>query len=77
MIMFWVSLAIRLLFWASLLGGVWYVYNVGIEQALQDFGWVIGFVEGLLVDQGTPRTGGRNQGWQRQQVPRKAWTAHR
>lgn len=49
-IMFWVVLAMRLVFWGSLLGLAWYVYRVGVENAGRDLGWVWGFVEGFVED---------------------------
>ena len=74
-IMWWVSMAVSLIFWIALMGGGWYVYNVGIEKAMQDVGYVWGLAEGFLVDRGTPQ--GKNSGWQRQQVPLRGRTAHR
>ncbi|KAJ5135785.1 Nuclear pore assembly and biogenesis protein APQ12 [Penicillium bovifimosum] len=47
-VMFWVSLAFRLVFWGSLLGAGWYVYSVGVENAGRDLGWIYGVVVGLL-----------------------------
>lgn len=77
MIMWWVSMAVSLIFWIALLGGGWYVYNVGIEKAMQDVGFVWGLAEGFLVDRGTPSTQRKNSGWQRQQVPLRGRTGHR
>lgn len=46
--MFWVMLVVRIIFWAAVIGvGVW-VYNVGIEKAMQDAGWFWGVVQGFL-----------------------------
>jgi hypothetical protein len=48
--MFWVMLIVRLTFWAAVVGvGVW-VYNVGVEKAVQDAGWFWGVVQGFLED---------------------------
>ncbi|MCJ1475910.1 hypothetical protein MMC13_004574 [Lambiella insularis] len=46
-IMYWMSLALRLLLWASvgLIG--FYVYQRGGEQSLEDLGWILGFFAGL------------------------------
>lgn len=50
MIMFWVMLALRLVFWGSILGIGWYVYRVGLDNATRDAGWVWGVVEGFVHD---------------------------
>ncbi|KAJ5587644.1 Nuclear pore assembly and biogenesis protein APQ12 [Penicillium hispanicum] len=50
MIMFWVTLAFRLVFWSSILGIGWYVYRVGVENAGRDAGWLWGVVEGFVQD---------------------------
>lgn len=48
--MFWVMLVVRLTFWAAVVGvGVW-VYNVGVEKAVQDAGWFWGVLQGFLED---------------------------
>ncbi|KAJ5185484.1 Nuclear pore assembly and biogenesis protein APQ12 [Penicillium cf. griseofulvum] len=49
-VMFWVRLAFRLVFWGSILGVGWYVYSVGIENAGRDFGWIWGVVYGFVSD---------------------------
>ncbi|KAJ5494309.1 Nuclear pore assembly and biogenesis protein APQ12 [Penicillium fimorum] len=49
-VMFWVTLAFRLVFWGSILGVGWYVYSVGIENAGRDFGWIWGVVYGFVGD---------------------------
>uniref|UniRef100_A0A093VMC8 Pentatricopeptide repeat-containing protein, mitochondrial n=1 Tax=Talaromyces marneffei PM1 TaxID=1077442 RepID=A0A093VMC8_TALMA len=49
-IMFWVMLVVRLAFWATVVWlGIW-IYNVGIEKAVQDAGWFWGVVQGFLED---------------------------
>jgi hypothetical protein len=50
LIMFWVVLAFRLVFWGSLLGLGLYVYRVGVENAGRDLGWVWGVVMGFVED---------------------------
>lgn len=50
MVMFWVSLAVRLVFWGVILGVGWYVYTVGVERAGREVGWVAGWVMGLVED---------------------------
>ncbi|KAJ5985328.1 hypothetical protein N7522_012524 [Penicillium canescens] len=49
-IMFWVVLAFRLVFWGSLLGMGYYVYRVGVEDAARDLGWLFGVVAGFVGD---------------------------
>lgn len=46
-IVFWVSLVLRLAFWGAVLSVAWYVYRTGWDKALRDFGWLWGVVEGL------------------------------
>jgi len=56
LVMFWVRLILRLVFWMVLLGGAWYVYSVGWEKAAKEAGWLFGlvggFVEELLTGKG-------------------------
>jgi len=47
-IVFWVMLVFRLVFWGSLLGLGLYVYRVGVENAGRDVGWVWGVVMGFV-----------------------------
>lgn len=49
-VMFWVLLAFRIIFWGSILGLGWYVYNVGIENATRDCGWLWGVLSGFVGD---------------------------
>ncbi|KAJ5152074.1 Nuclear pore assembly and biogenesis protein APQ12 [Penicillium capsulatum] len=49
-IMFWVMLAFRLVFWGSVLGFAWYVYRVGIDTAGRDVGWLFGVISGFIQD---------------------------
>lgn len=49
-IVFWVSLALRLTFWGLVIGGAWYVYSVGFENAGKDLGWAWGVIEGFVED---------------------------
>ncbi|KAJ5279788.1 Nuclear pore assembly and biogenesis protein APQ12 [Penicillium angulare] len=49
-VMFWVTLAFRFVFWGSLLGLGFYVYKVGVENAGRDLGWVWGVVMGFVED---------------------------
>ena len=50
-IMYWISMAIRLAMWAGVaLLGV-YVYHRGVEQSIEDLGWILGYLS-ELGDQG-------------------------
>lgn len=49
-IMFWVMLVFRLVFWGSVLGLGLYVYRVGVENAGRDLGWLWGVVLGFVED---------------------------
>ncbi|KAL4893976.1 hypothetical protein BDV59DRAFT_201291 [Aspergillus ambiguus] len=48
LVMFWVSLALRLLWWAVLLSLIWYVYTSGIEKTGRDLGWFYGAAKGFV-----------------------------
>lgn len=48
MIMYWVFLAIKVVFVLLLLQAALYVNTYGIEKALRDAGWLWGVVEGLF-----------------------------
>ena len=50
LVMFWIALAFKLVFWVSVLGLGWYVYNVGIENAGRGVGWVWGLICGFVGD---------------------------
>ena len=50
MVMFWVTLAFRFVFWGSIIGIGWYVYSVGVENAGRDVGWLWGVIEGFVQD---------------------------
>ncbi|KAJ5689872.1 Nuclear pore assembly and biogenesis protein APQ12 [Penicillium macrosclerotiorum] len=49
-VMFWVTLAFRLVFWGTLIGLGFYIYQVGFERASRDLGWVWGAAEGFVED---------------------------
>lgn len=49
-VMFWVTLALRLVLWGALLGGAYYVYTVGWQRASREAGWLIGLFEGFLEE---------------------------
>lgn len=50
MVMFWVRLAVKLVFWGLVLGVVWYGYTVGVERLGKEVGMCIGWVVGVVED---------------------------
>lgn len=50
-VLWWVGLAVRLLWWSAIFAAGYYVYTVGLVQTGRDVGWVLGalggFVEGF------------------------------
>ncbi|PLN81472.1 nuclear pore assembly and biogenesis-domain-containing protein [Aspergillus taichungensis] len=50
-VLFWVGLVVRLLWWSAIFAAGYYVYTVGLVQTGRDVGWVLGalggFVEGF------------------------------
>lgn len=46
-IIHWISLALRLVFWAAVVGAGFYIYNRGVDQTADDIGWVMGLLAGL------------------------------
>ena len=46
-IVYWISVAIRLVTWTLVLAVGVYVWQRGLEQSLEDVAWVLGFVAGL------------------------------
>lgn len=57
-IVFWVVLVFRLVFWGSILGLALYIWRVGVENAGRDLGWVFGVVEGFVGDFQSAGAGG-------------------
>lgn len=49
-VIYWISLAIRLGMWVTVLGIGVYVWQRGVEQSIVDFGWVWGLLEGLTEE---------------------------
>ncbi|CAG8110033.1 unnamed protein product [Penicillium olsonii] len=49
-VMFWVTLVFRLVFWGSLIAVGYHIYNVGPEKSYQDFGWLWGVLYGFVND---------------------------
>ncbi|KAL8745738.1 MAG: hypothetical protein Q9190_002146 [Brigantiaea leucoxantha] len=46
-IIYWISVALQLTMWAAVALLGLYVYQRGVEQSLEDLGWLIGIVAGL------------------------------
>ena len=46
-IVYWISVAIRLALWGAVAGMGIYVYNRGVDQTVEDIGWVMGLFAGL------------------------------
>lgn len=46
-IVYWISMAMRLTMWGLVAAVGVYVWQRGVEQSMEDLGWVIGFVAGL------------------------------
>lgn len=46
-LMFWINIAIRIGTFVLLAASVVYVWQRGVEQSLEDFGWLWGLIEGL------------------------------
>ena len=46
-IVYWISVSLKLILWASVAFIGYYVYQRGVDQSLEDFGWVLGFFAGL------------------------------
>ena len=61
-IVFWVVLVVKVVFWAVVLGGSYWVYQVGIERALANLGWFWGALQGF-VEGGENRTRGKDWDW--------------
>lgn len=49
-VVFWVMLVFKLVFWASVVGLGFYVYNVGVARAVEEAGWFFGLVQGFIED---------------------------
>ncbi|KAJ5546618.1 Nuclear pore assembly and biogenesis protein APQ12 [Penicillium frequentans] len=61
LVMFWVMLAFRVAFWGSLIGLGFYVYQVGVENAGRDLGWLFGVAMGFVED--FQKGGSTSGGW--------------
>ncbi|KAL1862120.1 hypothetical protein Plec18170_000944 [Paecilomyces lecythidis] len=49
-IMFWITLAFRLVFWGTVIGVAYYVYTAGVDKTVKDLGWLWGVAEGFVED---------------------------
>ncbi|KAL1966475.1 hypothetical protein VTN77DRAFT_4397 [Rasamsonia byssochlamydoides] len=49
-VMFWVMLVFRLVFWTCVIGAGLYVYNVGLERASREVSWLWGVAQGFVED---------------------------
>lgn len=49
-IVFWVGLVVKMLFWGAVLVAAFWVYQVGWEKAGRDLGWFGGFLQGLVEE---------------------------
>lgn len=48
--MFWVRVAVKLVFWGVVLGIGWWVYEIGVERAGREVGWVLGVGRGFVEE---------------------------
>ena len=67
-VMFWVTLALRLIWWGFILGAIWYAYNAGLEKTGRDLGWFYGVVKGFAEKfqdgfEGGQRSSSATGGW--------------
>lgn len=46
-VVYWIGVAIKLAMWSTIAGVGFYVYQRGMEQSVEDFGWVWGLLQGL------------------------------
>jgi hypothetical protein len=62
-VMFWVLFVVRFFFWATLVAIGVYVYNVGLERATREAGWLWGVAQGFIEDfiASTDGTGNRSR----------------
>ena len=49
-IIYWISVAVRLSIYAALLGIGVYMWQRGLDQSLEDFGWLWGLLEGFTEE---------------------------
>lgn len=62
MVMYWIRLAFSLVFYLSIGLGAWYIYAAGPEKAMNDLGWFVGVVGGLVQGWITAADQGQRQG---------------
>jgi len=54
----WITFGLKVLMWVGMAGLGWYVWQRGVEQSLEDAGWVWGLLAGLEEE-------GERVGWRR------------
>jgi hypothetical protein len=69
-IVYWIGLAIKMVLWVTVAAVGFYVYYRGIEQSMEDFGWVWGFLQGLGEE--GQRVGGRKANYRERDARRMA-----
>ena len=69
-IVYWVSVAIKLALWVVVAVVGVYVYQRGVEQSVEDFGWVWGLLAGLGEE--GQRVGGRKAAYKERDARRMA-----
>lgn len=63
-IIYWISLAVKLMMWGAIVGAGVYVYYRGVEESVQDAGWLLGMLSGLESEgkrEGYRRASGRQR----------------
>lgn len=50
LVMFWVGFAVKLMFWGVVLSVGWWIYEVGVERAGREVGWVLGVGRGFVEE---------------------------
>lgn len=58
-VMFWVMLVLRLIWWGFILGAILYVYNAGFGKTVRDLVWFYGFAKGFVEKLQNGFEGGR------------------
>lgn len=57
----WILFFLRLTMFTVTIASGWYIYTFGLEAFLRNLGWIVGLVDGFLVDGGKP--GKREKNW--------------
>lgn len=56
----WFLFFLRLAFFTMLIASAWYIYTVGLDAFLQNLGWIMGIIDGFVVDGGTSKRKEKN-----------------